>query len=65
MSEVDVARREEWLSKAGILTEALPFMRRYNGKRVVVKYGGHAMGDAALAQAFAEDMVLMKQVEAL
>ncbi|MBT5264958.1 MAG: acetylglutamate kinase [Rhodospirillaceae bacterium] len=62
MSEVDVARREEWLSKAGILTEALPFMRRYNGKRVVVKYGGHAMGDAALAQAFAEDMVLMKQV---
>ena len=52
--------RQEWLSKAGILTEALPFMRRYSGKTVAVKFGGHAMGDDELFQSFAADMVLMK-----
>lgn len=54
--------RQEWLSKAGILTEALPFMRRYSGKTIAVKFGGHAMGDADLFKSFAADMVLMKQV---
>lgn len=53
---------EELLAKAGVLTEALPYMRQFNGKRFVVKYGGHAMGDAALADAFARDIVLLKQV---
>lgn len=48
--------------KAAILSEALPYMRRYAGKTFVVKYGGHAMGDEAIAQSFAEDMVLLKQV---
>lgn len=55
-------RRVEWLAQAGILTEALPFMRRYNDKTLVVKYGGHAMGDAHLARLFARDIVLLKQV---
>lgn len=60
---VDKARRRvEWLAQAGILTEALPFMRRYTGKTVLIKYGGHAMGDAALAQLFARDVTLLKQV---
>ncbi|MEO9901923.1 acetylglutamate kinase [Nisaea sp.] len=54
--------RQEWLSKAGILTEALPFMRRYSGKTIAVKFGGHAMGDDDLFKSFAADMVLMKQV---
>jgi len=54
--------RQEWLSKAGILTEALPFMRRYSGKTITVKFGGHAMGDDELFKSFAADMVLMKQV---
>ena len=53
---------EELLAKAGVLTEALPYMRQFNGKRFVIKYGGHAMGDAALADAFARDVVLLKQV---
>jgi len=39
----------------------LPFMQRYDRKTVVVKYGGHAMGDAALAELFARDVVLLKQ----
>lgn len=55
-------RRVEWLAQAGILTEALPFMRRYTDKTLILKYGGHAMGDANLAQLFARDVVLMQQV---
>lgn len=54
--------REEWLAKARTLSEALPYMRRYAGKIVVVKYGGHAMGDEGLGRRFASDIVLMKQV---
>ena len=47
--------------KARILSEALPFMQKYDAKTVVVKYGGHAMGDDALARDFARDIVLLKQ----
>lgn len=54
-------RRLEWLAKAGILTEALPYMRRYAGETIVIKYGGHAMGDGELATSFARDVVLLKQ----
>jgi len=46
---------------AGILAQALPYMQRYEGKTVVVKYGGHAMGDAELGKAFARDIALLKQ----
>ena len=49
-------------SQARILSQALPFMRRYAGQTIVVKYGGHAMGDNNLAQLFANDIVLLKQV---
>ncbi len=48
-------------AQAQLLSAALPFMQRYENKTVVVKYGGHAMGDAALAQAFARDIALLKQ----
>ena len=51
----------DWLKKAHVLTEALPFMQRYDKKTVVIKYGGHAMGDEKLAEAFAHDVVLLKQ----
>lgn len=47
--------------QAHTLAEALPYMQRYDGQTVVVKYGGHAMGDPALAAAFAKDIVLLKQ----
>lgn len=56
------SRHLEWLAKAGILSEALPYMRRYAGKSFVIKYGGHAMGDERLALSFARDIVLLKQV---
>ncbi len=49
-------------SKAATLSAALPYFRRYSGKTIVVKYGGHAMGDDAIARQFADDIVLLKQV---
>jgi acetylglutamate kinase len=52
----------EAMAKSRTLAEALPFMRRYAGRTVVVKYGGHAMGDEAVAGEFARDVVLLKQV---
>jgi acetylglutamate kinase len=54
--------REAFLATARTLSEALPYMRRFAGQTFVIKYGGHAMGAAALAQAFARDVVLIKQV---
>lgn len=50
------------LLTAQTLSEALPYMREYAGSTVVIKYGGHAMGEADLAEGFAHDIVLMKQV---
>ncbi len=50
------------LAKAEVLIEALPYFQRYAGRTFVVKYGGHAMGDADAARDFAEDIVLLKAV---
>jgi len=47
--------------KAKVLSEALPYMQRYDRRTVVVKYGGHAMGNPELAADFARDVVLIKQ----
>lgn len=47
--------------QARILAEALPHLIRYDEQYVVIKFGGHAMGDAALSQAFAQDIVYLKQ----
>jgi acetylglutamate kinase len=46
---------------ARLLAEALPYMQRYSRQTVIVKFGGHAMGDAQLAADFAQDIVLLKQ----
>lgn len=50
------------VEKARILMEALPYIKRYHGRTVVVKYGGAAMEDPALAEGFASDVVLMRYV---
>ncbi len=50
------------VAKATVLAEALPYMRRYAGRTIVVKYGGHAMGDSTSGDSFARDVVLLKQV---
>ena len=48
--------------KAEILAQALPYIRKFHGKTMVIKYGGNAMTDPALQKAFAEDVVLLKLV---
>src|SRR6195952_5886022 len=47
--------------QARILSEALPHMQRYDEETVVIKYGGHAMGEEQLARDFAKDIVLLEQ----
>ncbi len=58
-TEAEIARAT---AQADILASALPYMRRYAGATVVVKYGGHAMGEEALAEQFGSDIALLKQV---
>jgi acetylglutamate kinase len=48
--------------RARVLAQALPFLRRYAGATIVVKYGGHAMGEDDLAAQFGSDIALLKQV---
>ncbi|MCR4935636.1 MAG: acetylglutamate kinase, partial [Oscillospiraceae bacterium] len=50
------------LERARVLTEALPYIQRYNGKIVVIKYGGNAMISEELRQQVAEDIVLLNAV---
>ena len=50
------------IQKAEVLLDALPYIKRFAGKTVVVKYGGHAMVDEALKSSFAQDIVLLKFV---
>src|SRR6185436_15675891 len=61
-----VSPHDERLKMAGekaiVLAEALPYIREFSGRTVVIKYGGHAMEDPALADLFATDVVLMRLV---
>ncbi|HEY1932737.1 MAG TPA: acetylglutamate kinase [Acetobacteraceae bacterium] len=57
-----VSDRAAAAERAHVLAQALPFLRRYAGATIVVKYGGHAMGEEALAADFAGDIALLKQV---
>ncbi len=50
------------VEKATVLVEALPYIKKFRGKTIVIKYGGHAMDDERLREAFCRDIVLMKYV---
>lgn len=52
----------DWITAARTLNEALPYLQRYDGATVVIKFGGNAMGDADAMASFARDIVLMRQV---
>ncbi|PJE31744.1 N-acetylglutamate kinase [Pseudooceanicola antarcticus] len=56
------AMNRDWIATARTLSEALPYLQRYEGAIVVVKFGGHAMTDAEGLRTFARDIVLMRQV---
>ena len=62
MTTKNISETKKWLHAARTISEALPYMRRFAGHTFVIKYGGHAMGDASLAENFAKDVVLLKQV---
>jgi acetylglutamate kinase len=59
--ELQKAMKRDWIATARTLSEALPYLQRYDEEVVVVKFGGHAMGDADSMDSFARDIVLMKQ----
>ena len=58
------SKSDMWLEKVATLIESLPYMKQYSGLSVVIKFGGHAMGEQASIEAFASDIVLLQQVGA-
>lgn len=60
--KTQMAMNRDWIATARTLSEALPYLQRYDGAVVVIKFGGHAMGDDAAMADFARDVVLMQQV---
>lgn len=61
MDDVENGVADVFEKQAAFLSSALPYMQKYENETVVVKYGGHAMGDPALGRAFARDIALLKQ----
>ena len=53
---------DDLIRKAAVLEEALPYIRRFHGRTVVIKYGGHAMGEGDLAESFARNVCLLRYV---
>ena len=53
---------QELINKANVLVEALPWIREFNGKTIVIKYGGNAMVEESLKVGFARDIILMKYI---
>ena len=64
MDDTPSSLQSRLIERTGMLVEALPFMRRYSEQTIVVKFGGHAMGEAAYVASFAADIALLDQVGA-
>ena len=62
MIKISETKGGDWLKQTSILSQALPFMQRYAGKNITIKFGGSAMGEDKLSTSFARDIVLLKQV---
>ena len=62
MIKLSETKGSDWLKQTSILSQALPFMQRYAGKNITIKFGGSAMGEDKLSSSFAKDIVLLKQV---
>ena len=62
MIKISETKGGDWLKQTSILSQALPFMQRYAGKNITIKYGGSAMGEDKLSSSFARNIVLLKQV---
>jgi acetylglutamate kinase len=64
MDDTPSSLQSRLIERTGMLVEALPFMRRYSEQTIVVKFGGHAMGEAEYVASFAADIALLDQVGA-
>jgi acetylglutamate kinase len=64
MGDTSSSLQSKLIERTGMLVEALPFMRRYSEQTIVVKFGGHAMGEAEYVASFAADIALLDQVGA-
>ena len=64
MGDTPSSLQSRLIERTGMLVEALPFMRRYSGQTIVVKFGGHAMGEPEYVASFAADIALLDQVGA-
>ena len=64
MGDTPSSLQSKLIERTGMLVEALPFMRRYSEQTIVVKFGGHAMGEADYVASFAADIALLDQVGA-
>jgi len=64
MGDTSSSLQSKLIERTGMLVEALPFMRRYSDQTIVVKFGGHAMGEAEYVASFAADIALLDQVGA-
>lgn len=62
MVKLSKTNTKDWFEQASILSKALPYMQKYNGKNITVKFGGAAMGEKELSSSFAKNIVLLKQV---
>ena len=62
MVKISKTKIEEWINQASTLSQALPYMQKYNGKSITVKFGGAAMGEKELSSSFSRNIVLLKQV---
>jgi len=60
--KISKTKKTDWLKQASILSQALPFMQKYSGKNITIKFGGAAMGEENLSLSFAKNIVLLKQV---
>ena len=62
MKKQATTMNRDWIATARTLSQALPYLQRYDGAIVVIKLGGHAMGSPEAMESFARDVVLMQQV---
>lgn len=62
MMKISSINTKDLINEASILSKALPFMQKYNGKNITIKYGGAVISEKKLSSSFAKDIVLLKQV---
>ena len=62
MAKISNTKIKEWVNQATTLSQALPYMQKYSGKSITIKFGGAAMGQKELSSSFSKNIVLLKQV---